>query len=154
MCGLDNQHVSTFNPVFELLEKNFLGHFGSRRARRSLWARRARRTGWARLVEERCTKRCHASIWSEYHYASLFYLQFTAVHKKIPQSSSSSIKYNCLETKTARHTVYLLGLPGVVCVCDTFQGSCPPVFWQSPSMILVDPLAGCPKSAAETKTQT
>lgn len=51
------------------------------------------------------------------------------------------------------HTVHLLGLPGVVSVCDTFQGSCQQVFWQSPSMIPVDPLSGGQKSATEKKTQ-
>lgn len=49
----------TFNHLFELLEKNLLGHFSPWRARRSLWARWTWRTRWARLMEEAHTKCCH-----------------------------------------------------------------------------------------------
>ena len=45
-------------------------------------------------------------------------------------------------------TVRVLDLPGDVCVCDTFQGSCQRVVWQSPSMIPVGRLSGVQKPAA------
>lgn len=140
---MENQDVSTFNHLFELLEKNFLGHFSPRRARGSLWARRAWRTRWARLAEKRRTKHCHASdlIWK-------LWCKFGK------QENTPIILKIQFYWKTVRHTVHLRGLPGVVYACDTFQGSCQQVFWQSPSMIPVDPLSGCQKSAVETNTQT
>lgn len=48
--------------------------------------------------------------------------QITAVKKKMHQSS---LKVNYLFIFS---TIFILGLPGDVCVCDTFQGSCQQVF--------------------------
>lgn len=52
-CRMEKFKFSTFNHLFELLEKNVLGHLSPWRARRSLGARRTRRTRWARLMEDR-----------------------------------------------------------------------------------------------------
>lgn len=99
----------TFNHVFELLEKNLLGHFSPWRARRSLRARWTWRTRWTRLMEEAHTQNVaiHYTSTCVFNYRPSGFLipkWQNITHIYVVQTIWTLRKAPFLGVKTARHT--------------------------------------------------